>query len=138
MELGNVVVWVDYISIPQECKGFQALMLDTLMMVSSMSHAFVAIVPESVHANTNQACGLKSYHTRCWCRAEMLSHWASNGIDNMFYAFGQAKDLQQMTESDAFLKVLHVFDGECSCCLLKHPGDGKCDKERIKSHILGL
>ena len=137
-DLDQVYVWVDYSSIAQEHRGMQMLAVSSLPVYCSVAHAFVAVVPEAEHTNKKVTCDVASYNQRGWCRAEMLSKVCGSGVENMYLldsVHGQLRPVA--TESMANIN-LHVFEGEFSCCALKHKNCETCDKELLTLPVLGL
>merc|ERR1712166_906360 len=95
-DLHKVFVWVDFFSIPQKCTSVQKLAVEQLGTLASVCSYFIVAAPDAYHANTGEQCNQETYHARCWCRAEIFSHWARRGcatfgdspcqeLQNMFY-----------------------------------------------------
>ena len=139
----SVYVWVDFGSIAQEHRGMQVMAITALPVYSAYSDAFIVIAPHTTHSNTCEPCGLDSYATRGWCRAEMLSKVCGSGLKHM-YVFETNGDtnaggtLQPVTLDWLSRLSLHVFDGRFSCCALKHQQSARCDKEELALPMLGL
>ncbi|CAK0903916.1 unnamed protein product [Prorocentrum cordatum] len=128
--LDELYVWCDWFSIPQKCRAFQKMAIASLPVFASICHCFVALVPDTEHADTNAAANRAAFHRRTWCRAEVMSHWARRGTENMFYASGEG--LQPMAPSsptDEFLEAIQVFHGDLTCCCRGHKGGAPCDRE---------
>jgi len=138
--LDQIYVWADWFSIPQACRPVQQLAIKSLPSLASSLQYFIVVAPETTHANTCVPCNQATYHKRCWCRAEMMSHWSKRGTTNMFYC--SAAGLEPMAPSGItkeFLSAVHVFDGELTCCALGHQnGTVPCDREELVFPMLGL
>lgn len=143
-EVEDIYVWVDIFSIPQECRTVQKLAIVSLPAIASILTFFVTICPEVEHKNTGEICDKASYHRRCWCRAEVMSHCARRGTRSMFYAVGTGRDIQikEMAPEGAtaaFLEDMSVFQGDLTCCRLGHDGGAACcDREELMLPMLGL
>jgi len=139
-----IYVWVDWVSIPQRVKSVQQLSISSLPLFASLLHCFVVVTPEAMHHESRQRCDRSTFHSRCWCRAEVMSHWARRGAANMYYADEEGlqpmapKGVASVAEEEDFLSSIHVFEGELSCCALGHPGGRPCDRELLVLPILGL
>ena len=129
-----------WFSIPQACRPIQQLAIKSLPSLASSLHYFVVVAPETTHADTCVPCDIQTYHKRCWCRAEVMSHWSRRGTKNMFYA--TADGLNPMCTdgiTKEFLEAVHVFDGDLTCCALgHHDGTTACDREELVFPMLGL
>ncbi len=135
--LEKVRVWVDYISIPQRNRSVQKLAIASLPTFASCTDYFVVVAPDATHQNTGCACNSKSYRSRAWCRAEMMSCWARNGTSDMYYNTNEG--LKPLTVNDDLLaEALDVMGGEYTCCRLGHPNEDPCDREELMLPLLGL
>ena len=136
-------VWVDFGSIAQEHRGMQVMAISSLPVYSAYSDAFIVVAPTARHAQTGMPCDLDSYATRGWCRAEMLSKVCGSGLEH-FYVFdddeggGTGGKLEPVTMERLQRLSLHVFDGQFSCCALKHANCTRCDKQELALPVLGL
>ena len=118
-DLDNVLVWCDFVSIPQKCRGAQQLAIQSLSAYAANASAFIIAAPTVPHEETGETCCLLSYQGRMWCRAEQLSHMLGNSASNIFVSTkvdGAPEEVcQKVTASWAWTdKNLHVFDGRCS------------------------
>ncbi|CAK0892578.1 unnamed protein product [Prorocentrum cordatum] len=86
----NVHVWLDVCSIPQKNKSQQSCAISSLPIYASSAHAFIVVAPEAVHKDLCQMCSLETYQNRAWCRAELLSHSLTHGVDDMYLANSQS------------------------------------------------
>jgi len=139
ISIDHVYVWYDWFSIPQACSKVQRLTINSLPNFASVCAFFVVVAPDAKHFNTGRDANLETYHSRCWCRAEVMSHWAKKGSDKMFYA--TAEGLQLMAPggvNQQFMNSLKVFQGHLTCCDRKHPDGSPCDREALMSPMLGL
>jgi len=134
--LDNTFVWVDYSSIPQRCTAVQMLAITSLPIYSSMVSAFIVVAPASIHDDTHLPCDLKSYSSRAWCRAEVLSHALTKGIKKMYYA---SEDGLVHCDMDGMMRdAMFVFEGELTCCRMKHAESDICDRQHLVVPFLGL
>ena len=162
-ELQDLFVWCDYYSIPQKCSTAQKSAVEQLGTLASICSYFIVTAPETLHFNTGEICNRETYHERCWCRAEIFSHWTRRGCstfdDSTQKVDGSRKELQNMfymTDTDLeamvparlesdhhytkeFLKAVDVFAGELTCCKRAHNGGTQpCDKETLMLPMVGL
>ena len=85
-QLDNVLIWVDYSSIPQVCRSVQALAINSLTAYASHAKVFIIVAPEVNHAVHGGVLGYDTYQRRMWCRAEQLCHALSNSTSAMYLA----------------------------------------------------
>ena len=136
-DLDSVVVWADYSSIPQVHRGLQGLAIHSLAAYASAAAAFVVVTPAVPHKDLpGQVCDEDTYRTRMWCRAEQLCHSLRNGVGNMWVANDSA--CVPMAKDWFNAAALFVFQGEATCCRLKHAKQRRCDREELMLPILGL
>ena len=81
--------------------------------------------------------------SRAWCRAEVMSCWAHNGVGSMYvfsdrlrpFPSGRGRtsslDLDASVVDGNLLEALDVFHGELTCCRLGHPNGEPCDREAL-------
>ena len=140
----DVFVWVDFSCIPQEHKRLQALAIRSLAVYSSAAAAFCVVAPACQHTDLGLECNVETYNKRMWCRAEQVCHALRNGTDRMFVAteaglvplLGRGE--RQHAREQWLTSVMHVFDGESTCCRLKHSNGEDCDRLLLVQPILGL
>jgi len=133
--LKDTFCWVDYSCIPQANPSTQTLAVRSLAAYASSATYFVIVAPELTHADLDEACDIKSYQSRMWCRAEQVCHTMRNGTERMYIATG--KGLEPV-RSDFFRESLHVFNGKLTCCRLEHKGLCQCDRQALVIPLLGL
>jgi len=140
-------VWVDYLSIPQRCRGMQQLAINSLPMYTSVANAFCIVAPPLTHEHTKQLCDLQTYNRRLWCRTENFCHTLRHGCDDIWVAtsptscsklFARRKG-DGASDGDgehgdgggrAFLQQnLRVFEGDCTV---------EADKLQLMPPFLGL
>jgi len=136
--LDDMYVWCDFTSIAQEHRPMQVMAVSSLPVYSSIADAFVIVAPSARHKNSGMVCNADTYSLRGWCRAEMLAKVCGSGLDNMYIIQGEQATLEPVTHEWLAKLDLRVFEGEFSCCAMKHKGTVKCDKESLMSPILGL
>jgi len=135
--LERVRVWVDVASIPQANRAAQKMAISSLPCFASTSNFFVVVSPDVVHKDTGCLCNSRTYRSRAWCRAEIMSCWARNGTEGMFVSTNQG--LRPLAANDAILlEALDVFHGELTCCRRGHPNADPCDLEALVLPMLGL
>uniref|UniRef100_A0A7S1ATK8 Uncharacterized protein n=1 Tax=Noctiluca scintillans TaxID=2966 RepID=A0A7S1ATK8_NOCSC len=138
MDLRKIYVWVDYCSIAQEQRPMQELAIRSLPLYSSISDMFIVVAPQAEHDNSKKNCDIDTYATRGWCRAEMMAKVFGSGLDNMFLCEAVGAALKPVTMDMLDQLDLRVFEGDFSCCMLKHKNTSKCDRESLVSPMLGI
>jgi len=133
----NIFLWVDFSSIPQKHSPTQAAAINSLTVYASNVSAFVVVAPEVQHHQLPDLCNKASYQQRAWCRAEQLAHLLAVGSRNMYLA--EDGELTPLSDIDDWLtQSIYVFNGNLTCCRRKHEGMAKCDKELLRTPMLGL
>ncbi len=137
VELDEIYVWVDFVSISQKHRGLQALAIGALPVYASAADIFTIIAPDAIHLDNESKCDHFTYNMRGWCRAEMLSKICASGLKDMYLVSGDGVDAEPVTEKTPL--DFKLFKGDFSCCQLNHKiGDGSCDKESLRVPALGL
>jgi len=122
-------IWVDYISIPQRCRGMQLLAIHSLATYASCADAFVIVAPAVVHDGTALPLSMASYNQRMWCRTENLCHSLCQGSGAMWLSTSTSH-CAKLSDDTAFLRSnLYVFEGEATV---------EADKIDLVLPILGL
>ena len=85
--------------------------------------------------NTQELAGPDSYKNRVWTRAEQMLHCSRKDVASM-YMYNDGK-LARITE-DWMHAISCIFEGEMTCCRLKHPDGGLCDRQSLVPAMLGL
>ena len=69
-----------------------------------------------------------------------MSCWARNGSSDMYFWSGSRglKPLTGESGDEILLEALDVFNGDLTCCRLKHPHGDPCDREELMLPMLGL
>lgn len=137
-KLDEMYIWCDFVSIAQEHRPMQIMAVSSLPVYSSIADAFVIVAPTARHKNSGKVCNADTYSLRGWCRAEMLAKVCGSGLDHMYIIQGEDALLQPVNHEWLMKLDLRVFEGQFSCCSMKHKGTVKCDKESLMSPILGL
>eukprot|EP00929_Paragymnodinium_shiwhaense_P058791 TRINITY_DN29459_c0_g2_i1.p1 TRINITY_DN29459_c0_g2~~TRINITY_DN29459_c0_g2_i1.p1 ORF type:complete len:1104 (+),score=92.11 TRINITY_DN29459_c0_g2_i1:95-3406(+) len=129
-------VWLDVLGIPQAHENCKKLAVDSLYVYASNADYLVAICPSCRHAQTNEDGGIDMYKSRVWCRVEQVAHCCTNGFSRMSYSTspGELHPIDENWIQD----VLYIFEGEVTCCRLRHPGDRRCDKELLVPTVLAM
>ena len=73
-----------------------------------------------------------------WCRAELLTRLVGSGVDNLFFCESCDGSLQQVTREMVHGIDLNVFSGDFRCCSFHHVGCARCDREKLRTPILGV
>eukprot|EP00929_Paragymnodinium_shiwhaense_P095770 TRINITY_DN57040_c0_g1_i1.p1 TRINITY_DN57040_c0_g1~~TRINITY_DN57040_c0_g1_i1.p1 ORF type:complete len:1070 (-),score=105.02 TRINITY_DN57040_c0_g1_i1:373-3582(-) len=136
LEAEKFFIWLDVLGIPQvndDCKG---LAVNSLYIYASRADYLVIVAPDGVHADTGQVVGLEAYKSRAWCRLEQLAHMCAHGIDHIWIC-RRPGTLEPINE-EWIRDVMYIFDGEVTCCRLKHPHDKPCDKQLMVPTVLAM
>ena len=67
-----------------------------------------------------------------------MARLVGSGLRNLFFCESSDGALQQVTQDMARSIDLNVFSGVFRCCVLKHNGSERCDRERLRTPILGI
>ena len=154
--LHELLVWVDYCSIPQAAPESLKLAIQSLAAYSSLATTFVIVAPPVAHKNTGALCDFGTYRRRTWCRAEQLCHLFRNGLESMWLATSAtsverlhvgeptvaapaaaagaaapaaSSGLDEMTEEQWLIESIHVFQGDIT---------NEMDKLSLVMPVLGL
>ena len=73
-----------------------------------------------------------------WCKAEFLARLVESGVHNLFFCDSCDGFLQQVTLEMLQTIDLNVFSGEFGCCSVQHVGYELCDREKLRTPILGV
>ena len=73
-----------------------------------------------------------------WRRAELVAKLVGSGIQNLFFCEACDGTLQQVTEEMVRGLDLNVFFGEFQCCTVRHAGHLRCDREKLRTPMLGI
>jgi len=142
--LADLHIWVDYMSVPQENRVLQSRAIDTLHVYASRAAFFIIIAPHTRHRDAAELCGPETYERRAWCRAEQLAHYCYQGAVEMYRStapegpFDDAECTLQKIDWEWIQRNLLVFEGDMTCCRLKHPEGQLCDKEALVRPLIGL
>ena len=104
----------------------------------SLCDMFVVIAPSAVHVDLNSACDFETYLARGWCRAEIMTKVLNTGLRNLFLCESRTGELDPVTEDTLQRIDLRVFEGSFSCCDAKHENRKMCDRELLRTPILGV
>ena len=133
--LKRMLVWVDYISIPQTPCEMQQVAIRTLAAYCTTATAFIVIAPIAKHQQTGSVCNFTTYQSRMWTRAEQFCHAAVCGLDSMWIATGEGAidkmaSHKLLSMGDRWLtEVCHIFDGAAT---------DDTDRLALVTPILGL
>mmetsp|Transcript_51524 Transcript_51524/g.135371 ORF Transcript_51524/g.135371 Transcript_51524/m.135371 type:complete len:249 (-) Transcript_51524:85-831(-) len=134
-----MLVWADFSSVPQANPATQALAIQSLPIYASIADALFVVAPNVSHHDSGQLLTAETYARRVWCRVEMLSHYARRGAAKMYIVSGDRNELVfEHIDESWLLSHINVFDGDLTCCRLKHKGMKQCDKEKLVPPMLGL
>eukprot|EP00929_Paragymnodinium_shiwhaense_P072005 TRINITY_DN3655_c0_g1_i3.p1 TRINITY_DN3655_c0_g1~~TRINITY_DN3655_c0_g1_i3.p1 ORF type:complete len:1055 (+),score=66.82 TRINITY_DN3655_c0_g1_i3:179-3343(+) len=132
----ELYIWLDILGIPQANDRCKKLAVDSLFVYASQSDYLVVICPESRHEQTDEVVGLENYKSRIWCRVEQMAHISRQGIGSMWYSTRPG----ELTAVDEgwFQDVVHIFDGQVTCCRLGHQGGRECDRQLLVPTVLAM
>jgi hypothetical protein len=116
----------------------QRMAIMSLPVYCTIADAFIVTAPDAKHAVSRKVCDLSTYNLRGWCRAEMLSKVCGSGLSMMFICTSSDGNLVPVLADMLKTLDLRVFEGQFSCCSMKHEGMTKCDKEELVQPVLGL
>eukprot|EP00929_Paragymnodinium_shiwhaense_P053449 TRINITY_DN26743_c0_g3_i1.p1 TRINITY_DN26743_c0_g3~~TRINITY_DN26743_c0_g3_i1.p1 ORF type:complete len:866 (+),score=65.20 TRINITY_DN26743_c0_g3_i1:113-2710(+) len=129
-------VWLDVLGIPQANNFCKALAVNSLYVYASSADFLVVICPPSVHEQTGEIVDAAAYKARVWCRVEQVAHCLSHGFGTMYVS--TAKGKLEKVDEDWINDALHIFEGDVTCCRLRHPNDKKCDKKLLVPTVLAM
>eukprot|EP00929_Paragymnodinium_shiwhaense_P032457 TRINITY_DN17980_c0_g2_i1.p1 TRINITY_DN17980_c0_g2~~TRINITY_DN17980_c0_g2_i1.p1 ORF type:complete len:351 (-),score=29.01 TRINITY_DN17980_c0_g2_i1:67-1119(-) len=129
IEAEKLYVWLDVLSIPQANVECKALAVASLYVYASQSDYMVVVCPQAVHEDSGELSGPEAVKSRLWCRVEQVAHCCNNGLQGM-YTCTEDQDPVSITK-DWIRDVMHVFDGELTCCRKCYPDGGQCDRELL-------
>eukprot|EP00929_Paragymnodinium_shiwhaense_P121704 TRINITY_DN9405_c0_g1_i3.p1 TRINITY_DN9405_c0_g1~~TRINITY_DN9405_c0_g1_i3.p1 ORF type:complete len:895 (-),score=21.18 TRINITY_DN9405_c0_g1_i3:64-2748(-) len=129
-------VWLDILGIPQANNCCKALAVHSLYVYAASADFLVVICPPCFHEQTGDVVDVTTYKSRVWCRVEQMAHCLSHGMETMYVSFekGQLEKVTDRWISDA----LHIFEGEVTCCRLRHPHEKVCDKKLLVPTVLAM
>eukprot|EP00929_Paragymnodinium_shiwhaense_P019341 TRINITY_DN13229_c0_g2_i17.p1 TRINITY_DN13229_c0_g2~~TRINITY_DN13229_c0_g2_i17.p1 ORF type:complete len:1073 (-),score=93.84 TRINITY_DN13229_c0_g2_i17:399-3617(-) len=136
LELSDLYIWLDVLSIPQRNDVCKKLAIDSLYGYASSADFLVAICPESLHEQTGEIVGIGSYKSRVWCRVEQMAHCCCKGFRNMAYSVERGR-LVPMDE-EWLRSVMYIFEGQMTCCRLRHADSEQCDQELLVPTMLAM
>lgn len=126
----DLLIWIDYQSIPQRNAVLQQLAIDSLAVYASCCRFFIIVAPEATHADTKAECNPTTYLKRGWCRLEQWARFTM-GRDGM-YLFGANRQLQVLDDEamDKWTRdAVLVFEGDFT---------KPSDKDRLFDTVLGI
>lgn len=138
-DLSDVWIWVDYSCIPQKHKPSQASAIRSLALYSSLANAIIMAAPSLTQGFTGLPIGKETYQQRAWCRAEQFCYGLIHGSINMWLA--TSCDEIVLAGADWLNVSKMVFEGEMTCCMMKHTSGGVetvCDRLSLREPVLGL
>ena len=110
----DVMVWCDYISIPQQCLAQQRGAIHSLISYASHASAFVVVAPTVKHGEEDYVCDVSTYRRRLWCRAEQLCYMLRQGTSGMWLATGTGS-IEPLDRQMSWLQDnLLVFEGDAT------------------------
>jgi len=132
----KMYIWLDILAIPQRNPSLKSLAVNSLYTYARQADALVIISPESTHENLGVPAGTESYKSRVWCRVEQMAFFCAKGAASMLHVIspGQVSNVPDNWMDE----VAIIFDGEMTCCRLKHPNGQECDKLSIVTPLIGM
>ena len=140
----ELLIWVDYCSIPQKNRNLQRMAISSLGVYAASCRYFIAVTPPASHADAKdergeaRLCDLRSYTRRGWCRLENLA-FMTLGMRSAMYLYGTATSgadeavprLHSLMdwEEEHLLELVHVFEGDFTM---------ESDKATLAPVLLGL
>ena len=134
--MDRVFLWVDICSIPQEHMATRELFLAAVPLYVQLADFFLVIAPATAH--DGRLLDLSTHLRGGWCRAEVLARLVASGTHRFFLCEACDGTLQQVTSETVPALDLNVFLGDFSCCAVNHVGSARCDRERLRTPILGI
>jgi len=134
--LDKIFLWVDFCSIPQEHLATRELYLDAVPMYTLLCDMFIVIAPPLTSDDLES--GIWTHLRGGWCRAELLTRLVGSGLHNLFFCESYDGSLQQVTREMVQGIDLNVFSGDFQCCSLQHVGCARCDREKLRTPMLGV
>lgn len=134
--MDRVFLWADICSIPQEHLATRELFLAAVPLYVSLADYFLLIAPPTAH--DDGLLDLSTHLRSGWCRAELLARLVASGIHRLFLCEDCDGALQQATSEMVGALDLNVFLGDFPCCAAGHVGSVRCDRERLRTPILGI
>eukprot|EP00929_Paragymnodinium_shiwhaense_P063111 TRINITY_DN31548_c0_g2_i3.p1 TRINITY_DN31548_c0_g2~~TRINITY_DN31548_c0_g2_i3.p1 ORF type:complete len:1076 (+),score=49.28 TRINITY_DN31548_c0_g2_i3:174-3401(+) len=125
----RLYIWLDILCIPQANSFCKSLAVSRLYVYASQSDYLVVVCPRIPHEESGEISGSESVKSRLWCRVEQVAHCCNNGLTGMYMCAGEG-ELVPIT-MEWIHDVIHIFDGELSCCRLMHPDRSPCDRELL-------
>eukprot|EP00929_Paragymnodinium_shiwhaense_P036221 TRINITY_DN19440_c0_g1_i5.p1 TRINITY_DN19440_c0_g1~~TRINITY_DN19440_c0_g1_i5.p1 ORF type:complete len:1252 (+),score=132.38 TRINITY_DN19440_c0_g1_i5:104-3859(+) len=136
LALCDLYIWLDVLSIPQGNETCKKLAIDSLYGYASSADVLVAICPAARHEQTAEEVGIASYKSRVWCRVEQIAHCCCNGFQNMAYSVEPGKLVA--IDEEWIRSIMYIFEGQTTCCRLKHVGFQQCDQELLVPTMLAM
>jgi hypothetical protein len=139
--LPSMMVWIDYLSIPQvmgrvatdkEAKDQKAA-IDSIPSYVSKCSMVVVLVPPCVHKDTGINTGFSSWRTRGWCRLEIAAASLATSEIPLLVVRGLEFKPYFLAPIDAL--QLPPGKGTYTCCQRRHKVNGvtiTCDKLKIR------
>eukprot|EP00930_Biecheleria_cincta_P079217 TRINITY_DN6697_c0_g1_i10.p1 TRINITY_DN6697_c0_g1~~TRINITY_DN6697_c0_g1_i10.p1 ORF type:complete len:1153 (-),score=195.89 TRINITY_DN6697_c0_g1_i10:394-3852(-) len=138
VEVENLYIWLDIVSIPQCSVRLKNLAVNALYTYARQADVLVVIAPQSTHEDLGLEANLATYKRRVWCRAEQMAFFCSRGASSMFIKHCvEGMDVEPVAES-YMQEVSNIFDGEITCCTRKHPGGCPCDRLGLVAPLTGM
>eukprot|EP00929_Paragymnodinium_shiwhaense_P096386 TRINITY_DN57961_c0_g1_i1.p1 TRINITY_DN57961_c0_g1~~TRINITY_DN57961_c0_g1_i1.p1 ORF type:complete len:819 (-),score=66.94 TRINITY_DN57961_c0_g1_i1:72-2528(-) len=129
-------LWLDVLGIPQSSLRCKELGVESLYVYASRSDYLVIICPPSLHQQTGEVGGPESYRARTWCRMEQMAHFSTRGCESI-YMCSDPLELAPVS-AEWMLNAVYVFEGETTCCRLRHPDGRVCDKQLLVPVVLAM
>lgn len=136
IDLDDVFLWVDSCSVPQEHAATRELFLASVPLFVSLSDIFIVVAPATAHDDIE--LDVWTHFCSGWCRAELLARLVGSGVHMLFLCEACDGSLQKVTWKMVDGIELNVFSGTFQCCSLRHVGCVQCDREKLRTPILGI
>lgn len=132
VDMKNIYIWVDYMSIPQKNMTLQSLAIDTIAVYAYLPEYFIIIAPCVQHTGGHW-CSPSSYLDRGWCRLEQWARMSGNGTDNMYC---YTKDKLVDVNSGGIGEDLNWLD--TAICVFEGKFSRVSDQERLTGVVAAL
>jgi|EP01046_Picozoa_sp_COSAG06_P034407 hypothetical protein len=131
--LDQVLIWVDYSSIPQANDAEKGGAIAALPAYASCTDALLIAAPKIRHTNGDYECNLQTYRDRMWCRAEQLFFVLRNGKGAIYITEGkEPQDFQTADmEKERVREHIDVFSSSAIAT-------DETDKKLLVRPLLGL
>jgi len=112
------------------------LYLAAIPTYAMLCDIFIVIAPSPMDDDLDSR--MLAHFRGGWCKAEFLARLVESGVHNLFFCDSCDGFLQQVTLEMLRTIDLNVFSGEFGCCSVQHVRYELCDREKLRTPILGV